>query len=485
MTAPRSPKRTFTADDQTYFAQVSGDYNPMHMDALQARRTQAGAPVVHGIHLLLWALNQYADKYAESQLAPPPLQKLRAHFNKFVYLNEPVELVLEDQKTNRARLSIAVDGSPRAKLTLNFGEPTAPNHADSSDWESLASVPFLPEALNLEFEQMASQSGRLSFAMSAENAAKLFPAATKWLGPQRIAALAASTHLVGMICPGLHSIYSELTIQLTQGDAHPESLGFRVSDTDPRFRSVQLDIRGGGLIGVLETTARTPPVQQASISALASHVLPGKFSGTTALIVGGSRGLGELAAKLLAVGGTHVILTWKSGREDAERVVAEIRTAGASAEAIPYDASQPAGLQLATLTTVPTHAYYFATPAIFRPQAEIFSTQRLQEFMAVYVDGFWQLAQALRAVNPAISLFYPSSVAATERPAGMTEYTMAKLAGETLAVDMNSSLAPLHVTINRLPRLATDQTATVAAVETASAIDVMLPILEEVQSWPR
>ena len=56
MTEPRSPKRTFTADDQTRFAQVSGDYNPMHMDALQARRTQAGAPVVHGIHLLLWAL---------------------------------------------------------------------------------------------------------------------------------------------------------------------------------------------------------------------------------------------------------------------------------------------------------------------------------------------------------------------------------------------------------------------------------------------
>ena len=241
----------------------------------------------------------------------------------------------------------------------------------------------------------------------------------------------------------------------------------------------------GGLTGVLETTARTPPVQQASISALASHVLPGKFAGTTALIVGGSRGLGELAAKLLAVGGNHVILTWKSGREDAERVVAEIRAAGASAEAIPYDASQPAGLQLATLQSVPTHAYYFATPAIFRPQAEIFSTERLREFMAVYVDGFWQLAQALRVVNPAISLFYPSSVSATERPAGMTEYTMAKLAGETLAIDMNSSLAPLHVTINRLPRLATDQTATVAAVETASAIDVMLPILEEVQSWPR
>jgi nucleoside-diphosphate-sugar epimerase len=105
--------------------------------------------------------------------------------------------------------------------------------------------------------------------------------------------------------------------------------------------------------------------------------------------------------------------------------------------------------------------------------------------MTVYVDGFWQLARALRALRPEISLYYPSSVSVTERPAGMTEYTMAKVAGETLASDMNQSLAPLHVTVTRLPRLPTDQTATVAAVETASPVGVMLPIVREVQSWPR
>jgi acyl dehydratase len=49
-------ERVFTETDQKRFASVSGDYNPMHMDALQARRTQAGAPVVHGINLFLWAL---------------------------------------------------------------------------------------------------------------------------------------------------------------------------------------------------------------------------------------------------------------------------------------------------------------------------------------------------------------------------------------------------------------------------------------------
>jgi hypothetical protein len=67
----------------------------------------------------------------------------------------------------------------------------------------------------------------------------------------------------------------------------------------------------------------------------------------------------------------------------------------------------------------------------------------------------------------------------------MTEYTMAKSAGEVLCADMNASLAPLHVTVSRLPRLPTDQTASIAAVEIADPIETMLPIIREVLSWPK
>ena len=94
-------------------------------------------------------------------------------------------------------------------------------------------------------------------------------------------------------------------------------------------------------------------------------------------------------------------------------------------------------------------------------------------------------SKALRGRNPGVSLFYPSSVAVTERPRGMTEYTMAKAAGEVLCADMNESLAPLHVTVRRLPRLLTDQTTSVTATETADPIETMLPIIREVQSWPK
>ena len=67
----------------------------------------------------------------------------------------------------------------------------------------------------------------------------------------------------------------------------------------------------------------------------------------------------------------------------------------------------------------------------------------------------------------------------------MTEYAMTKSAGEALCDDMNSGLAPLHVTVSRLPPLPTDQTASITAVESASPVETLLPLVREVQSWPR
>ena len=49
-------QHSFSLDDQVAFAKLSGDYNPVHLDPLKARRTRFGYPVVHGIHLMLWEL---------------------------------------------------------------------------------------------------------------------------------------------------------------------------------------------------------------------------------------------------------------------------------------------------------------------------------------------------------------------------------------------------------------------------------------------
>lgn len=472
----RLAQRAFSHSDQVRFASASGDHNPMHVDMLAARRTQAGAPVVHGMNLLLWAFNSLVA--AVPNLLP--LRSFTAQFYNFVHLEEIVHADFIQHEPTRAKLTISVDNVPRSKVTLEFGEAIRQH----SDWTSasLDQIVFSPVPQDGNFESARDRSGYLPFIMTEQDSDELFPSATKWLGPQRICAIAATTYLVGMVCPGVHSIYRELDVEICTESIPPRALAFRVIRTDERFRLIEHEISGGDIIGQVKTLARNPPVQQASMESLADLVRPSEFAGTVALIVGGSRGLGELTAKLIAAGGGRTIITWKTGRDDAERVTTEIRQAGGNCESLAYDSRLLAAEQLASLNATPTHAYYFATPPIFRPQSQIFSPERLRDFLAVYVDGFWQLSQALRASQNKLSLFYPSSISVEERPRGMTEYTMAKAAGEILCADMNAFMPSLRVIVKRLPRLLTDQTASNTAAETTSPIDIMLPIVREVQA---
>jgi hypothetical protein len=470
-------RRTFTMADQIQFATFSGDHNPMHLDASFARRTQAGEPAVHGMHLLLWALDVLATVKGEQ----PALRRLGARFNRFVLVGELVALVPAKRNQVNARFDVALDlvvaGLTVAQITADYGA-----HVPAPEALFCNPISTPTEPRDLTFQQIEGLSGRLAFASTPESAAAMFPALSNWLGPRRLAALATTSLLVGMVCPGLHSIYGSLAVDICDEEGRENGLDFRVASTDPRFRLVRLAIVGGGLSGTLESLLRMPPVAQASSRELMALVEPCAFTGSTALVVGGSRGLGEVTAKLLAMGGANVVITYRVGRTEADAVVADIRVAGGICSALAYDAGKPAEPQLATLGEAPTHAYYFASHTIFRAQSTLFARARLDAFLDIYVDGFLDLAQVLRARRSDVSLFYPSSEFVLERPRGMVEYAMAKAAGEALCSEMNLTWRPLHVTVERLPRLLTDQTASVIGSRFQPLAECLVPVVRKVQS---
>ncbi len=460
-------RRRFAPADQLLFAALSGDSNPIHMDALAARRTQAGAPVVHGMHALLWAL----DCAAADGLELDNLQHLKVQFSKFIPVGQGVTLETAQQSAGSARLTIRVSGLAAIVALLRFG----PRPQAAPTLLPAAPTAHASQAAELSLPQMAGLGGWLCPPAPAGRFAEAFPHAASRLGPRRLSGLAQTSRLVGMVCPGLHSIYAGLALELTGLAPGQDGIGFQVTKADERFRLVELAVQGDGLAGRVSAFARHPPVAPPEMAHLARHVRPEEFAGTHALIAGGSRGLGALTAMLLAAGGARVTITYARGRSDAEKVRGLIEAACGHGRCSihPYDAMQPAKPQLAEIEGPVTQLYYFATPHIFPNRQEHFDSDVFHGFTRFYVDAFHECCLALEP-RPA-AVFYPSSVAVEQRPPGMLEYAMAKAAGEILCDSMRT--AGWKVLRSRLPRLLTDQTATVAAADTADAVPVMLALL--------
>jgi NAD(P)-dependent dehydrogenase (short-subunit alcohol dehydrogenase family) len=288
-----------------------------------------------------------------------------------------------------------------------------------------------------------------------------------------------------MACPGLHSLFAGLDVSRDPASERERVLSYAVGKTDPRFRSLQIDVAGSGIAGRLDAFARLPPPAQPGMAEISGRVTKGSFTGQRALIVGGSRGLGEVTAKILVAGGGHPVITYREGRREAEAVAADIRRDGGQCDIIHYDVLDPAGDQLGGIGAI-DNCYYFATAKILQRKSALFEPEKLHAFLSYYVDGFYNLCTALAQRRTGkIGMFYPSTVAIDEGVSTTAEYAMAKAAGEILAKYVSEFLPNIHVVSRRLPRIMTDQTATIGVARTQDALDVMLPIVYEVQQIAR
>ncbi|MEW6601621.1 MAG: 3-oxoacyl-ACP reductase FabG [Nitrospirota bacterium] len=152
----------------------------------------------------------------------------------------------------------------------------------------------------------------------------------------------------------------------------------------------------------------------------------------TALIIGGSRGIGRTIALRLARSGFDIWLTYKSNHTAAEAVKAEVEKIGTACDLIPFDVSDYAAAEAALSPRVEDSApdVLVYNSGITRDNLMVWMTrEEWDTVLSTNLDGFYNVTRAvlfsmLRAKKGRIVVV--SSVSGQIGHAGQVNYSASK-----------------------------------------------------------
>ena len=456
-------KKRFLLNDQVAFAHFSGDTNPIHVDQIAARRTLNGQCIVHGMHCLLWALDSLAK---ENRIT---CSKIRVSFLKPIFLGEEVYCVWDEQNK---RLLVLTNEITFAKIDLELGEITPNNEICTP----IAVPRNMPRELTfLECSKLSNQPFKIFGDINLANG--LFPSFSDLYGIATACEIGAISQIVGMECPGLHSLFTALTVKITRENTTPV---FGVSKSDDRFNLLNISAEGNAVVAKIESFFRPMPSKNPHISNLATLVKNNEFKNIHALVIGGSRGLGEVVAKLISAGGGEPTITYHVGNIEAERVVNEIRAWGGKCEMTQLTINEKDSLPLNCSNI--NQLYYFASPKILGKRSKNYDEEMLSLYRTIYVDCFNNICKELVSRNSKCSVFYPSTIFVDNPPPGFENYVQVKIEGEKLCEELNKN-AVIDIIVPRLPRLATDQNQAIISHKSKNNAETLLPFIREMQGY--
>ena len=103
------------------------------------------------------------------------------------------------------------------------------------------------------------------------------------------------------------------------------------------------------------------------------------------LIVGGSRGIGAITAKMLSIYNCDVTITYYKCKEEAYLIKNEIERPGRSIKVFQLDITKKSSLK--KVSNVYKQVYFFATPKILKNSSPHFDEKLYCLFYSFYVEG--------------------------------------------------------------------------------------------------
>jgi hypothetical protein len=435
-------KKKFTLKDQSLFAVTSGDKNPIHIDPVYARKTISGECIVHGINIIMWAINSLIKK---TNLIP---STIKASFLKPIFLNENV-LCLWKKDLNQ--IHIISNKILLTSIELEIGEITKNKEINIKTGQKNK----YPK--NSEFlESYYYKKKNFLFRGDSKYLKKIYPDLYATYGEGTLCEFLMISEIVGMEMPGLNSVFLGLNIVFNNNNSKPI---LKITKIDRRFKILNILIKTSYLTGELEVCFRPEVTKRLKIKKIKKLIAKNEFNKVRALIVGVSRGIGEIIAKLIACGNGKAHITYAYDINEAKKIREHLKDYGKkitlSRLIIPKDTFS--SIKWSKFNQI----YYCATPKIFAKRSFNFDRKLYKKFSQIYTFGFQKLIKSIpNKIIKNISVFYPSSTAIEKPTFELSEYIKTKKEGEKLCNKLNKKYKNFII-YPRIPRIKTDQTISI------------------------
>ena len=427
------------------FVTLSGDNNPLHTDSLYSRRMMFGRTVIHGIYSLLKIL----DHYSNNLPCLSSLVSLETKFLNPIFDRDSIQLEFFNNE-NDYKINGFLGGAKLIIIKLKFSSLEKQNIF----FKNINKLPVIEQPKKLVLENISKINDNEINTVNIELFNSIFNSLDASKAPELYSTLLTSTRIVGVKCPGADSLYSGLNLYFNTTTFDNNLFHYKVNKVYKGLNLIKISFKSLCYEGSITAFLRKQEVQQKSLHEIVQDLIKIRFPKKKALVIGGSRGLGEVCAKILGSLGYETTITYNKGIKEAERLSNEFNRNNIPLNFFQYDLLDDKKDFFKDKNF--DYIFFFATPHIKTSNFQLIDNKLLEYFNNFYLNGFFSIVNSVS--NEKTRFFFPSSVFVDEFPKHLKEYAISKKISEYYSEQFNQQRGSKIIYYPRLKKVKTDQT---------------------------
>ena len=436
----------FNNHDKEFFSKFSRDFNPLHIDDVYSRRLLFGECVVHGCNVVIRALNfldQHIDPYFK-------IIKINVNFidKTLYYVN--TNFIIKSKKNNAIEISCFQNNKKTCIINLELSNECHENIKLEENYDANIS----PLELTKEnITKIIGDNKTTNIEYDLKFFEKLFN--FKNIDYSILIYISNLSKIVGMHLPGLNSIFTSFKITYNKDNINKNVINYQLNN----FNNSILDITINGIYdGNINAVLRPESIKQVNMKNIQMTGM--EFNNINALVLGGSRGIGELTTKILAAGGANVTFTYNNGVTEAKYLIDEINSLNIDKNCNTFKFNLLTDEFDVNILKKYDIIFYYITPKIL-PTDKNLNTELLHKFSTFYNEKYYNLMLKLSNIKKEFQVFIPSTVFIDEYNKHFKEYIFSKSLSEYISKYIENNYKNIKINKIRLKKMNTDQTQSI------------------------